>query len=560
MENTTREEEDKTLGIMPGDAAADPVPAADLVPDAEEGGVLLVKRTDSEYVESIYQAVQVACSCSGSHSMQLPGRDKILQVMRTNSELVGKKESGFTRWKNALDFLKLTGLVYTVPNSGTFVTKEGGTIGNILNLLQDGIRVENEAVQADVRKIIQGISISRSSSSSSGSIIAEEPEDSDAKGSSEEEIAAEILQDLKFTKEPAGMALVAAKQRGGAGARKSARQPKKKRGGQGPSSSFDPSTVGFKLNGPWEPKNEDEEEEYTAFLTMLVNGNTNVTSWTHARLKKSVAAIFGVLHAAPRGLTRIQLRNAARAYVGDTGLLDYTIKVLVNLQLCGFFMNRTTDPVNGKLFYTVDYIADNEGKKPSFQAAAISPLPGHEDANAQTNENVPPAEASEGEDPNTPVLHGRRAGGKRKAPAPMRYEDYYNSTAGSGRKDKTAVVAKPPVKRSRYFKAVQNKNVQNSEATNPIPPKLEGSFAWRQQRVNDAQENMIVGGNQDISTAAEVNNIVYEAASQAQGANMQTNWMKQYLTNEILKEITGAQQDVHQLREEFNKVIFTCLG
>ena len=91
--------------------------------------------------------------------------------------------------------------------------------------------------------------------------------------------------------------------------------------------------------GPWQPADEEEEEAYLTFLEELIAENNNgKTNWTQGRLHKSVAAIFGVLHVAPRGLPRIELRNAARAFVGDTGLLDYTIKVLVNKVLCGFFM------------------------------------------------------------------------------------------------------------------------------------------------------------------------------------------------------------------------------
>ena len=68
-----------------------------------------------------------------------------------------------------------------------------------------------------------------------------------------------------------------------------------------------------------------------------------------------MAAIFGVLHAAPRGLTRIELRNAARAYVGDTGLLDYTIKVLVNMTLCGFYMRReVSHPFFNFLYFSAE--------------------------------------------------------------------------------------------------------------------------------------------------------------------------------------------------------------
>ena len=336
-----------------------PSPAAPLATDAldadaeADAGVMVVKRGDAEFMEGIYQAVSTACEVAGRSSAQLPGRDKILQVMRSNFHSIGKKVSGFTVWRNTLEFLKMANLVYTVPNSGTFVKIDGkhGSIGQVLDLIETGVRVEDLGYQADLRRHFKGLKVTRSNSGNSGgvtyssesTVVAEAGDEEDAseggQGSSEEEIAAVILQDLKFTKEEEELKTKASSQAAPALVATRKPQPAKKRGGYQPS-TFDPSTVGFPLKGPWVPATDEEETEYYDFLNVLVRGNRNVTSWTHARLKKSVAAIFGVLHAAPRGLTRIELRNAARAYVGDTGLLDYTIKVLVNMTLCGFYMRR----------------------------------------------------------------------------------------------------------------------------------------------------------------------------------------------------------------------------
>merc|ERR1711977_209725 len=183
-----------------------------------------------------------------------------------------------------------------------------------------------------------------------------------------EEIAAEILSELKNCSEIPPQS--SSKRRAKKSSSSSKRGPRSASSAAQKYVSVAP--VGFELKGPWQPQNGQEEGEYTNFLNKLVSSNNNITYWTHSRLKKSVAAIFGVLHQAPFGLPRIELRNYARAFVGDTGLLDYTIKVLVNMELCGFFMKRETNPESGKLLYYVEYV-DEERKREhqAFRSQAV---------------------------------------------------------------------------------------------------------------------------------------------------------------------------------------------
>lgn len=382
-------------------------------------------------------------------------------------------------------------------------------------------------------------SYSRSFSSSGSRTRSASPEISENSdsGTSEEEIAAEILQDLKFTKgipgsrrraamaSSAAMAATGAKQLASPTAQNQTRR--RRRGGQ-QLTSFDANTVDFQLRGPWEPVGEEEEEEYSDFLQVLVKGNNNVTNWSQARLKKSVAAIFGVLHAAPRGLTRIELRNAARAYVGDTGLLDYTIKVLVNASLCGFFMRRETCEETGKLLYTVDF-ADAERKR--AYDAALS-----EGGSAE-------------EEDRDGAHHGRHAAaqrrdlGKRKISSPKRFEDFKSSLDFHVSRQVTTA---PHVKRVKYTRIPPQ--VPQVPQCNPLPVKLDDAFVKMQERVNLAQGRLIVGRPQ--TAAAEVEAIVAQEAAMAP-------WVNQCLQNEIFKEVTNAHQDTAHLRDQLKQIVQT---
>ncbi len=102
------------------------------------------------------------------------------------------------------------------------------------------------------------------------------------------------------------------------------------------------------------------------------------------------------------------------SYVGDTGLLDYTIKVLVNRELCGFYMKRETDSVTGKLLY---YAAAVDGANlPSKQHTQME-----KENNAPVSETSSEAVLAESQSKYEPE---EQRTGKRKVGAPKRFEDY----------------------------------------------------------------------------------------------------------------------------------------
>ena len=174
----------------------DPVAVPDAVADAPAEVDLATPKT-SAFMADVYEAIRIASTCVGASSSQFPGRDKILQVMRTMQrapESTGRS-TGFSTWRNAVEFLKRRNLVHTVPNSGTFVSETIGTIGGLLDLLAKGIPAEEE------REFLSSLRRVRRSGSNSYSrdTLQNSEDEYSADGSSEEEIAAGILQDLKFT-------------------------------------------------------------------------------------------------------------------------------------------------------------------------------------------------------------------------------------------------------------------------------------------------------------------------------------------------------------------------
>ena len=267
-----------------------PVAAPDAVADAPAVVDLATPKT-SAFMADVYEAIRIASTCVGASSSQFPGRDKILQVMRTMQrapESTGRS-TGFSTWRNAVEFLKRRNLVHTVPNSGTFVSETIGTIGGLLDLLDKGIPAEEE------REFLSSLRRVRRSGSNSYSrdTLQNSEDEYSADGSSEEEIAAGILQDLKFTAnvdQAQGQA-----KRGGR--RQGRRKASAQGGARAPGAAAMAATIDFELKGPWAPKDAQEEADYQNFLNLLVKANNNQTNWSHSRLKKSVAAILGVLHA-----------------------------------------------------------------------------------------------------------------------------------------------------------------------------------------------------------------------------------------------------------------------
>eukprot|EP00205_Picochlorum_sp_RCC944_P000259 CAMPEP_0182608074 /NCGR_PEP_ID=MMETSP1330-20130603/2597_1 /TAXON_ID=464278 /ORGANISM="Picochlorum sp., Strain RCC944" /LENGTH=566 /DNA_ID=CAMNT_0024826775 /DNA_START=328 /DNA_END=2028 /DNA_ORIENTATION=+ len=534
-----------------------------------DGGRRFQTPETSEFLGNVYNAVVLAGRCVGNDAVQFPGRDRILQVMKNmgkdaqadskKSNKTGGRRSNpsqFGIWRSAMEFLKERGLIHAKPNSGTFVSTEVGSIGDLLALLEKGIDLDE--IQMAGGKPHAG---KPQQFGGRPSLAAEEEssetDDETIVSSSEEEIAAEILSELKNCSEIPPQS--SSKRRAKKSSSSSKRGPRSASSAAQKYVSVAP--VGFELKGPWQPQNDQEEGEYTNFLNKLVSSNNNITYWTHSRLKKSVAAIFGVLHQAPFGLPRIELRNYARAFVGDTGLLDYTIKVLVNMELCGFFMKRETNPESGKLLYYVEYV-DEERKREhqAFRSQAVV---------VEKKENVDPT--------GVPAAHAappQRSTGKRKVSSPKRFEDY-KSTINTMKPPKKRYIAPPaPVAAAAAAAAavpVVSKKV--AAPASPLPPPLGEGYVRRQERVNEAQGKLIVGSDKVVSCQKEVNNFVTSAIKQfrqqidtiqvehnrqpfskTSTEDKQMTWVNKCVQGEILREITGVYHDMNQVREQLKQI------
>ena len=67
-----------------------------------------------------------------------------------------------------------------------------------------------------------------------------------------------------------------------------------------------------------------------------------------------------------RWVSRQEVRDAARAYIGDTGLLDFVLKSLGNHVVGNYLVRRSLNPVTKVLEYCLEDISnvhpyDNEG-------------------------------------------------------------------------------------------------------------------------------------------------------------------------------------------------------
>lgn len=552
--------------------------------------------------EAMYRAILVAGDIVGEAAVQFPGRDKLLQIMK-NVDMSCNQPKGttFGAWRLAIEHLKKVGLVHSIPNSGTFVShSKVRNIGNLLEMLRKVLSLREESNQGRGAAAYASIGNQKEEeqhdhfSSESLSTVIEEEEGTDHEEdtiltSSEDELAAEILKDLKFS-EPikASSSSRRKKKKGGpaSNTNSGSRHAPKARGGRRSASNGSGGNGGavaytlpsdFELKGPWQPKDEGEKEAYLLFLDRLLEENKNVTHWTKARLQKSVAAIFGVLHVAPRGLPRIELRNAARAFVGDTGLLDYTIKVLVNRVLCGFYMKRDTDPSTGKLLYYAEFV-DPETKQQlekqlrkqasysqQVNQQKVQPRRRRERKPTFTKNNTNQAatagrEMDESDSQNKPSDPGSmRSNGKRKVNSPKRFADYSHDYTKPAKKRHTAAAQEDIANDLPLPK----KNVHEDT---PLPPKLQPSYVHMQQRVNVEQGNMIA--SPDVSCKKEVQGFVngmikhfqeqshniVQAPSLASYQEMQNNWVNQRLQGQIMVELSGMYQAIQKVGEQLKEV------
>ena len=295
-----------------------------------------------------------------------------------------------------------------------------------------------------------------------------------------------------------------------------------------------PAPPPFEVIGPWKPSCPAEQAQFDALLDGLVSENKNITYWTHARLKKSVAAIFAVLKCAPYGLARIELRNAARQFVGDTGLLDYTIKVLVNREVAGFYMRRETDENTGKLLYYAGYTDP-------AAAPAIAPRP-----------------------PHTPRMASAPAPLAVHAPLSAAPPASVASPAGPGQP------GFPPVpKRKRSGSLLARKKLcpsdeaermllraQQGMSCAPTPPTLDPAWVARTSRVQEAQGRMTAASA--VPCAREVDALVSGAIRQFAQSSATQHILQAQVANlvhaQIMREVKGVLGDIQTLNKDLQAI------
>ncbi|KAI3865397.1 hypothetical protein MKX03_021628 [Papaver bracteatum] len=97
-----------------------------------------------------------------------------------------------------------------------------------------------------------------------------------------------------------------------------------------------------------------------------VNAET-ACRWSTKRVEMATRVIVEALMKAEfRWVSRQEVRDAARVYIGDTGLLDFVLKSLGNQIVGGYVVRRTVNPVTKVLEYCLEDLSTNfrEGFSP----------------------------------------------------------------------------------------------------------------------------------------------------------------------------------------------------
>ncbi|KAK9118157.1 hypothetical protein Scep_016250 [Stephania cephalantha] len=82
--------------------------------------------------------------------------------------------------------------------------------------------------------------------------------------------------------------------------------------------------------------------------------------WSQKRVEMAIRVIVEALKRAKfRWISRQEVRDAARIYIGDTGLLDFVLKSLGNHVVGNYIVRRTVNPVTKVLEYCLEDLSSN---------------------------------------------------------------------------------------------------------------------------------------------------------------------------------------------------------
>lgn len=87
--------------------------------------------------------------------------------------------------------------------------------------------------------------------------------------------------------------------------------------------------------------------------------------WSPKRVEMAVRVVVEALKRAEfRWVSRQEVRDAARIYIGDTGLLDFVLKSLGNHVVGNYLVRRTLNPVTKVLEYCLQEVCSSVQMKP----------------------------------------------------------------------------------------------------------------------------------------------------------------------------------------------------
>ncbi|KAL2545806.1 PHD finger protein MALE STERILITY 1 [Forsythia ovata] len=101
---------------------------------------------------------------------------------------------------------------------------------------------------------------------------------------------------------------------------------------------------------------KDSSTLYSSQYPGLVLSDTSCR-WSPKRVEMAIRVVIQALKRAElRWVSRQEVRDAARAYIGDTGLLDFVLKSLGNHVVGKYFIRRCLNPVTKVLEYCLQDI------------------------------------------------------------------------------------------------------------------------------------------------------------------------------------------------------------
>ncbi|KAL5743540.1 hypothetical protein ACOSQ2_026656 [Xanthoceras sorbifolium] len=123
---------------------------------------------------------------------------------------------------------------------------------------------------------------------------------------------------------------------------------------------------------------KDKSVKYRRFSTVIANMDSR---WSRKRLESTAEVIVDALKENKRknfghgGMSRQDVRDAARMHIGDTGLLDYVLKSMHNVIVESHIVHRAVNPTTRLLEYTIQELNKGVEVIASEQEVLEEPLP-----------------------------------------------------------------------------------------------------------------------------------------------------------------------------------------